>query len=775
MLKRASCALAILLVCNVPLQATGASDTLDIDGAPVNATTPQRAFVRLVVAGVDRGSTLAIVSGRDILLLQSAAVDARIPFTAKASVVVDGTAYVSLAKLSPRTTFALDDATLTLAVYVDAAALGTTAYDVSDRRDGPALLAARPKSAFVNYFVSASEGGGASGYFETGVSAHDSLFYSNESIDGYGHAQRGQTYFAHDDVAHLRHEVAGDVSVGSEDALFGQVDVFGVGVKRQFSIDPYAYYFPTPSVAGVLATPGTADVYVDGLLAHSTPLGPGGFDLTNIPVTTGTSDVTVVVRDAAGHARTYDQTFFATNSLLKRGLTDYAYGAGLLRTADADSYDDLALAGSYRIGATDMSTLGGELSATAHRSQIGVTSDFKFGTLLVHASEAAGNFYSHAGTATNVAVDYRGGNNTFGFGATVRGAAFDYARSDIASDAPGGVGFAAPARFEVVGNASRQFGPHTSVMASYFHQTFDGQAAQTTALVTLSQQFHSTFLLATYSDTRSGGAPTRSFGISLSKQIGSRASLSIGDSVGSGAQRGFDFQQSAPSIDTGVAYGVQYDNGTSGSLLANAVVHAPLADIAAYAESDAGNAPRGSLQVSGGIVASDGHVLATRAVRDAFALVETQGVAGVPIVVDGRPAGRTNANGLLVIPSLASFSQSRISVQDTATPLGTEVERSDSFVAPGARGGSVASFKVRHVAYYVGSVGDWPNATLVLSYGVRLWRSALDELGGFYFENLEAGRYRATVRSGIRECTFTLVVPKTAAVANDLGAQTCAR
>jgi len=503
------------------------------------------------------------------------------------------------------------------------------------------------------------------------------------------------------------------------------------------------------------------------LLAHSTPLGPGGFNLTNIPVTTGNSDVSVVVRDAGGHVRTYDQTFFATNSLLRRGLTDYSYGVGLLRLDD-DDYDNVALAGSYRLGASDRATYGGELAATAHRSQVGAMADLKFGSLLLHASEGVGEFDSRFATASNVALDYRLASTSIGAAATLRGA--DFNTNESVSTTP-----LEPARFEFAGNLSQQIGRGTSVVASYFRQTFTTLAAQTTSIVSISRQIHNAFLLATYSNVRSGGtAAIRAVGFSLTQQIGRTSSVALNDSYGNGAERGIELQHNAPSDDVGLGYALQYENGTTSSLLASAVAHEPVADINVYAQSSAGRAPMGSLEISGAVVASDGHVLATRPVRDAFALVETGGIADVPVAVDGRSAGRTDANGLLVVPSIGSFSESRITLDDSLTPLGVEVDHTDALVAPGARGGSVASFKVKRVSYFVGNVADRADGTLVLSRGVRLFRSALDDRGGFYFENLDAGNYRATVTKGITQCTFTLLVPHTTSVANDLGSLACA-
>ncbi len=118
-------------------------------------------------------------------------------------------------------------------------------------------------------------------------------------------------------------------------------------------------------MGGTIATPGTANVYVNGGLIRSVQLQPGSFNLSQIPVTAGNNAVAVVVRGDDGRTQTFGQSYFAVNSLLVKGMTDYDYSVGLVRrSGSAAAYGMPALAATYRLGASAGAMFGGTLEAT---------------------------------------------------------------------------------------------------------------------------------------------------------------------------------------------------------------------------------------------------------------------------------------------------------------------------------------------------------------------------------------------------------------------------
>src|ERR687894_2722992 len=66
-------------------------------------------------------------------------------------------------------------------------------------------------------------------------------------------------------------------------------------------------------------------------------------------------------------------------------------------------------------------------------------------------------------------------------------------------------------------------------------------------------------------------------------------------------------------------------------------------------------------------------------------------------MVENRLVGRSNRRGKLLIPSLRSFQDNRLSIDSTLLPADVEVARTDMVVRPADRSGVAADFGVRRV------------------------------------------------------------------------------
>ncbi len=768
MLKRLGVAIALAAALAAPAVASG--DDADAE-ATANLGT-QRAFAELIVDGMDRGRTLAEVDGADVLVLTDDARRAGIVFSPDSERTIAGAAYVSLRALAPGVTFRFDPESITIAVTLDPTSLGTHAIVLSAESPAP-LVATRPPSAFTNYEISAQTGASASALLETGLSSHDSLLYSNESYDA-GRIVRGSTYFAHDSAARLQRLQIGDATV-SGDALLGDVDVLGVGVRRLFEIDPYVFRFPSPSVAGVIASPGTADVYVNGLLERSIPLQPGAFNLNGLSIGTGLNDVTVVVRDAQGNAHTYAQSYFSSDALLRKGLTDYSYGAGFLREDESgNAYGNAALAASYRAGVTDALTLGARGVSTARGSEAEASGDVLVGAAVFHMAEAFADAGALRGAAFDGSFSYTARWSALGAEVTERAPTFTPLTT---SSVP-----VAPERLNVSLTASQHLAPGTTLDYAHLLERFTGGAPQTSDQLGISASLdRDTQLFASAARARSGTAtPYAQYSIALSRSLGRRSYAAIEQDAGTAHGGSVTLQSNAPSPNEGFGYMLRYERAPQSSALLALTEHAPAADLNAYLQTGAG-ANSATLTAGGSVVAVDGHVLPSRPVGDAFALVESGDVAGVPVLVDGQVSGRTDADGLLVVPSLGAFAPNRIDLDVSSLPLGVDLAHDEHWVAPGYRGGSVASFHVERITYVAGRVllrdagtVETPGAgLLILQRDAFHASSELDDDGAYYFENLAAGRYRATLAWHALTCTFDFDVPKATSVASNLGVRTC--
>jgi len=742
------------------------------------APQDQAAFADVTVDGVAGGErTIAIESDGDVLVTLDDARALQIPVPPAARRSRAGRAYVSLRALSPDVGFRFDEASVALTVHVAARLMALQTLVVERAPAAPTSLdTSRPASAFGNYFVSGSTGNGVNGFFEAGRSRANRLLYTSESLQSSGPAVRGETYYAIDDPARTRRVQLGDVTAFG-DALAADVRFFGISTRRAFELDPYVYRFSSPVVSGIVGAPGIADVYVNGVVARSVPLLPGGFDLTNLPVATGRNDVAVVVRDAAGAVQTYSQAYYRSDTLLRKGLTDDQFGLGFVRgAAPAQSYGNLALFGAYRIGATNASTFGVRLKATAAHEVGELSADFRIPSGAVHLAAAASEAAGRVGTAYEAALMFSAPTTTLSAAFSSHASGFrDLGSAPLVLE---------PARDRATVTFSQRLGRAVSASFQAQREVFAALPAQTIATLGASAlvgRNTSAFLSLQRSQVGSG-APSAYVSLSLVRALGAGRTVVASLDRGASATSAFAYRADARSPESGLGYGVRYDRTSVGPMAAFDVVdHAPQADLHATLARDPSGSISDSLAVDGGIASIGGRTLWTRPVSNAFALVDV-GAAGVAVSLDGRPVGRTNRRGELVIGSLAPNTVNRIAVSPDDLALDQEVQTGERLLSPGFRGGSIARLAVSEVRYVTGSVRLQrafasfvpADGMLTISAIGKAARSPLDDDGGYYFENLAAGNYDASVRSGAGSCRFTFTVPNHGnRIGTDLGVQRC--
>lgn len=73
-------------------------------------------------------------------------------------------------------------------------------------------------------------------------------------------------------------------------------------------------------------------------------------------------------------------------------------------------------------------------------------------------------------------------------------------------------------------------------------------------------------------------------------------------------------------------------------------------------------------EVSGSLVAMNGGVYATNTINDAFALVSTDGYAGIPVSYENQRIGVTNDKGYLLVPTVTSYYHAKFQIDPLNLP-----------------------------------------------------------------------------------------------------------
>ena len=79
------------------------------------------------------------------------------------------------------------------------------------------------------------------------------------------------------------------------------------------------------------AVPSSVDLFINGYRSAQANVQPGPWSLTNVPFVNGAGDAVITTTDAVGRQVTTTLPFYVSSSLLKTGLSDYAFSAGAIR------------------------------------------------------------------------------------------------------------------------------------------------------------------------------------------------------------------------------------------------------------------------------------------------------------------------------------------------------------------------------------------------------------------------------------------------------------
>lgn len=551
----------------------------------------------------------------------------------------------------------------------------------------------------------------------------------------------------------------------------------GVRFGRDFGLQPYRITTPLPSLAGEVAVPSAVELYVNGIRQYSGELAPGPFQLTAIPGITGAGSAQLVVTDAFGRTRSLDFPFYAAQQLLAAGLSDWSLSIGVAREAYAlrsFEYGSAPLAsGDLRYGVSDRFTFqahgeGGDgvanagLGASWLLGRAGV-----FGASLSHGRDGDDGGWQYSAA-------YNWSNGRFNFAADTQRTRGDY--RDLASR----YGLGAPRVSEraVIGWSDARIG---SLGLNYVRLLYRDEAPARYAGATWSRNLgaRASLSLSYNQNLDRGEDRTMYLGFTLNLQPDPArpgAQLSVSAQRAGGLDQGaIELTRPVPG-DGGFGWRLQArgGDGEEGGLAEAAW----LTETGRFNLGYARQGPRdyGYASASGALVWMGGHAFAARSVSDAFAVVST-GVPGVPVLLENRPFGRTDADGMLLVTPLNAWQRNRIGIDPMELPADTRLDRVEAQATPRDRSGTVVRFAIDKIRAAVVALRDASGAPLPLGSAVTAGngeRAVVGYDGETYLERLEA-RNELRVRTPDGECAARFDYPAQAQGIARIGPLLCAR
>ncbi|WP_175044864.1 fimbria/pilus outer membrane usher protein [Burkholderia lata] len=512
---------------------------------------------------------------------------------------------------------------------------------------------------------------------------------------GTAYFYNGQRRYTRFDTSWSRSDPARPSTTQIGDAISGSlawtrsVRLGGFQWRSNFALRPDLVTFPIPSLAGSAAVPSAVDLYINNVRQYTGNVPSGPFIIHDVPGITGAGQATVITRDALGRTVATSVPLYVDTRMLSAGLSSYSFEAGFLRRnygLQSFDYDARpAVSGSMRRGVTDALTVEGHAEATGGVVNAGVGALMRLGYAGVVSGAVAGSAGRYPGT--QVSVGYQVIEPRFSINAQTIRAFGRY--GDLASRD----GSPVPSATDQATLALPFMHRQTLSLSYIGFRLPQGPSARIgTVSYTLSFGDLASVSVSAYRDFAQQGAN----GAFVSLNIGLGRNTSINATVG--RQRGqsnYTVDASRPpDYDGGWGWGVQ-TGGTGAVPYRQAQLrylgHA--GEVIAAAQN-IDRQTGASLDVSGALVFMDRSLQVSRRIDDGFALVSTDGVAGIPVLHENRVIGTTDRAGHLLVPDLNAYQNNQIAIDPMKLPADARIARTSMTVVPQAQSGVVAHFGV---------------------------------------------------------------------------------
>ena len=641
--------------------------------------------------------------GGALLLPAEAWIEARLAPPLQARRLNDGRQGYALEDV-PGAAYRLNRQSLSLEINAPATAFVGSTLELQDMPAGPT---ARPQpGVLLNYDLSVQRGAGG-GPLTGGVALEAVAFSRLGNFVGSAlvrndgtqrTAERLDTFWRYDMPQRLETLVVGDTQ-GTGGGWSRPARYGGFRWSRDFAMRPGFATMPPLSLTGQAALPSTVELLVNNARRMSQPIQPGPFELSSVPVVTGTGVLNLVVRDLLGRETVIQQRYYASPRLLAPGLSDFSLEAGWLRTGyGQDShYGNVFGAATWRQGLS--SSLTGEARVELQASRraagmevAGLLGDWAVARMALAASSGSTSGVSEHGRLWQLGIE----RNT-----PQGGGALQYERASQGfapfGEAIGPTAASQRARERwLAGVGGVLWGPVIGGLSYASQMRWDGERVKTADLSFSLPLWQRASLNLSLNKRLDGDGTWRAnLSVNLPLDDGLITSSRVEIIRGSRMTAAVSAARN-PLAGPGLGWRVEGSSQESQRARGGLQYNTSLAEFAAEAASDDKGqvAVRAEARGTLGLVA--GLPFASRPVgQGSFAVVEVEGLAGIPIKRSHQVVAETDSRGLAFVPGLLPWQKNQIEIDPVDLPLDTQVGAVVQQITPYASSGSVVKFAVR--------------------------------------------------------------------------------
>ena len=546
----------------------------------------------------------------------------------------------------------------------------------------------------------------------------------------------------------------------------------GIQLARNFALQPYRSTAPIPAFMGEATTPSQVELFVNGMRQYSGQVPAGPFQLNTLPSVNSSGSAQVVVTDSFGRATTLNFALFDSRQLLAPGLSDWSIDLGVVRQGyGLRSHDygrELAASGVWRYGLSSSVTLESHAEASQGVALAGAGAAWQLGPWGL-LSGALASSQHRAGSGSQFNAGYHWQRQGWYAGADWTQTQGDY--RDVASR----YGAPPPRR------SGRAFAGLSTQHAGSFGLSYvdlrpHGQDTMRYASATWFKSLGSAATLSLSFNQNLQQSRERSLFLGLS------LALDGGTSLAGGVQRSHnqtvfsaDAQRGSPSAG-GLGWRVSSRSGAGQSGAQGELQYLGRYGRVAGGASVYGDSRYAYANATGSLVFMGGSAFAARQIHDGFAVVSTDGVAQVPVRLENRPIGRTDASGLLLVTPLHAYQTNRLAIDTLDLPPDLRIEQVQQQASPTDRAGTLVRFAITPVRAASITLVDAGGQPLALGSQVQLVGQSATAVVGFdgvvYLDTLAAGNL-LQVHTPSGACQVALQHPGTPGTVATIGPLTC--
>lgn len=718
--------------------------------------------------------------------------------------------FVSLNDMKGIENIKFDEISTSLLLEISPYLLEKNIIDFSSKRSVKVVYPEREKSIFLNYRLDYT-GRDSFSYKsfnlanELGINFNNLLFLTETRYEKNNYQSnfiRLQTSIYKDDRKNMTRLILGDFITPS-DAFSGGINIGGISYSKNFKLDPYFVYRPTLSLKGAVKNKSTLEVYLDGVPIRRESISPGEFELKDIYYYHGQRELEIVIKDSFGRIEREIYPFYFTDTLLKKGISEFSYNLGFVRKnygSKSNEYESLILNLYHKYGYNDRINIG--LSSEFYEKSFFISPDisyFKpnFGVIsfkgyLNKNKESNGINYA-------LLTNYNFQKKNINYGLNFRYITKDFKTSSYDNKS-------SQKNYEIQGKIGYFSQYYGSFNVDLIHRKLLNNLDENELLFGYSKSlFTNTSIYLNLRKGISGTNLLEAF-LGLSYHFDKKSSISFihreSDSFDSDK---LQLTKNAP-LGEGYGYRIGIENLRGQGRNVNQI--SPFyeyrtshniftADIN-FQEEQGKTTDSLSFSVAGAVLLLNGKIGFTRPVNDSFALIKADKISNLPIYFNNEEIAKTNKEGIAFIPTLNSYSDNILEIPAKKIPLQYSLLKDKIVISPSYRYGTCINFPIKKVYRYEGVIKIFDgNEVKPLSFKEIHFKKLEDKLeveqinscnspigdikdkiagtfftsvdGDFYLENITPGRYILTFNLDNKNYNYEIEFPDGDSVLLNLG------